>query len=233
MEAEKTVAEEAMPLFGELETETPAAVDTTPAETATADEIAAEPIRPAVETAASGPRTASVLLSEPTAHYGDYLRTMRKHRQLTLADLENATHIRAMYLQAIENEDYNNLPPAVYVLGYIKNLCRFYGLDAETVEVLTGEIRQRVEYESPSDSSKVIRDFEPSLENPRLLKRIVLAGCGILLLVALLTLLLIWIFAGKNTGAAGAAPMNETRLLELQPPPVLEDSVLPIGRGGR
>ena len=237
MEAEKNAAEEAMPLFGELRTEpAPPAepVVEAPAEPAAAEPVVEEPAAPAepAEKAAPAPVSAadSGPLPEPTGHFGDYLRLLRQRRRLTLQDLETATHIRAVYLRAMEEENYGELPPAVYVLGYIKNLCRFYRLDEETVCVLTSEIRQRVEYESPSDSSKVIRDFEPSLENPLLLRRVLLAGSGLLLLLALAALLVVWFFVGGRGAAPvmGAAPVDEARLLKLQPAPVLEDTVLPI-----
>ena len=233
MEAEKNAAEEAMPLFGELRTEpAPPAepVVEAPAEPAAAEPVIEAPAEPA-EKAAPAPVSAdSGPLPEPTGHFGDYLRLLRQRRRLTLSDLETATHIRAVYLRAMEEENYGELPPAVYVLGYIKNLCRFYRLDEETVGVLTSEIRQRVEYESPSDSSKVIRDFEPSLENPLLLRRVLLAGSGLLLLLALAALLVVWFFVGGRGAAPvmGAAPVDEARLLKLQPAPVLEDTVLPI-----
>ncbi len=236
MEAEKNAAEEAMPLFGELTTEPAppaepvADAQAEPAEPAAEEPAVEIPAEPAPAEPAPAASPDSGLLPEPTGHFGDYLRLLRQRRRLTLQDLETATHIRAVYLRAMEEENYNELPPAVYVLGYIKNLCRFYRLDEETVGVLTSEIRQRVEYESPSDSSKVIRDFEPSQENPLLLRRVLLAGGGILLLLALAVLLAVWFFAAGRGGAPvlGGTPVDEARLLKLQAPPVLEDTVLPV-----
>ena len=242
MEAEKNAAEEAMPLFGELETgpaekaEPVADAPAKPAEEtvpAAAEPVVDAPAAPVTD-APAGPAPAAPAgagpLPEPTGHFGDYLRLLRQRRRLTLQDLETATHIRAVYLRAMEEENYDELPPAVYVLGYIKNLCRFYRLDEETVGVLTSEVRQRVEYESPSDSSKVIRDFEPSQENPLLLRRVLLAGGGLLLLLALAVLLAVWFFAAGRGGAPvlGGTPVDEARLLKLQAPPVLEDTVLPV-----
>ena len=53
------------------------------------------------------------------------------------------------------------------------------------------------------------------------------------LLLALAVLLAVWIFAGGRGGAPklGAAPLDEERLLKLQPAPVLENTVMPIPEG--
>jgi len=234
MEIENRADGEAMPLFdapGETRTETVAAPAVPEAAEDTAGAVAAE-----TRQSVPGGCADAALLPEPTGHFGDYLRMLRQRRNLSLNDLEEATRIRAVYLQAIEDENYAELPPAVYILGYIKNLCRFYGLGEEAVAVLTAEVRQRVDYESPSDSSKVIRDFEPSLENPRMFRRIILAGCGLLIVAAVAITSLIWLFANRGTAAgtaAGSRAVDEPRLLELQPAPVLEDAVLPVSGGVR
>lgn len=62
---------------------------------------------------------------------GEQLRAAREARGLTLQDIERTTRIRAKYLQALEEEDFEALPGAVYVRGFLKAYARELGLDPE------------------------------------------------------------------------------------------------------
>ncbi|MBO8167707.1 MAG: helix-turn-helix domain-containing protein [Thermoanaerobacteraceae bacterium] len=64
---------------------------------------------------------------------GELLTRIRKKKDLTLRDVEQATKIRIKYLQALENEDYDEIPGEVYVIGFLRTYCRFLGLDADVV----------------------------------------------------------------------------------------------------
>lgn len=64
---------------------------------------------------------------------GKTLREAREARNLTLAEVEEATKIRKYYLSALEDEDFQALPGQVYAIGFIKNYARFLGLDANTL----------------------------------------------------------------------------------------------------
>jgi Helix-turn-helix domain len=62
---------------------------------------------------------------------GNKLREARARRKLTIADAEEATKIRGRYLQAIENEDWDQLPGDTYARAFIRTYARFLGLDGE------------------------------------------------------------------------------------------------------
>lgn len=62
---------------------------------------------------------------------GTRLREARTRRRLTIADAEEATKIRARYLRAIENEDWDLLPSEVYARAFIRTYGVFLGLDGE------------------------------------------------------------------------------------------------------
>ena len=60
--------------------------------------------------------------------------TLRKARQdigATLDDVEYETKIRKRYLDALEREDYGDLPSAVYARGFLKTYANYLGLDGE------------------------------------------------------------------------------------------------------
>lgn len=62
---------------------------------------------------------------------GSKLREARTRRKLSLGDVEAATKIRGRYLQAIENDDWEQLPGATYARAFIRTYGRFLGLDGE------------------------------------------------------------------------------------------------------
>ena len=64
---------------------------------------------------------------------GYTLRQERERQELSIDDIEQGTSIRAVYIEAIENGEYDELPGAVYTKGFIKNYAKFLGLDADSV----------------------------------------------------------------------------------------------------
>ncbi len=207
------------------------AVSETAVETAAAPAPAAEPSPAPVQLSAPPPPPAN-------GSFGAYLRDLRLRNRLTIDRIARETKIGTGYIDAIEREAYHELPPPVYVLAYVKMLCAFYRLDDASVDLLTGELRQRLEIESlpPENPDKLVIDLEESRENPILLKKIMLlGGLGVVVLVALITTLVL-VFAAphkKNpdvsVSSAGGAPalLEERQLIDIQPQPKLEVHVLP------
>lgn len=71
--------------------------------------------------------------------------TLRKARQdigVMLDDVEYETKIRKRYLEALEREDYGDLPSAVYARGFLKTYANYLGLDGEE---LSQELKSRWE----------------------------------------------------------------------------------------
>jgi hypothetical protein len=70
---------------------------------------------------------------------GRALQLARKERELSLKQVEQATKIRARYLEELERENFDVLP-AVYVQGSLKTYANFLQLDGEA---LARELRRR------------------------------------------------------------------------------------------
>ena len=70
---------------------------------------------------------------------GEILRRAREAKGLSLAQVEEVTRIRSAYLQALEEEDYQRLPPPVYVKGFLKNYALFLDLNPQQVLALYHE----------------------------------------------------------------------------------------------
>lgn len=62
---------------------------------------------------------------------GETLRKERENQKLSVQDIEKGTSIRAIYIEAIEQGEYDKLPGEVYAKGFIKNYANFLNLDGD------------------------------------------------------------------------------------------------------
>jgi len=67
---------------------------------------------------------------------GKILSEERQKRRLSTADFSKRARIRESYILALENDEYDKLPPAVFVKGYVKMYARILGFDSEPVLAL-------------------------------------------------------------------------------------------------
>lgn len=70
-------------------------------------------------------------MNEEKKKLGEVFRDKRSEMHLSLKEVENATSIRVMYLQAIEDGVISKYLSPVYALGFIKQYANFLGLDGE------------------------------------------------------------------------------------------------------
>lgn len=68
---------------------------------------------------------------EGTKKMGDLFRAKREEMNLTLKEVENATSIRTLYLQAIEEGRVHQFLSTVYALGFIRQYASFLGYEPE------------------------------------------------------------------------------------------------------
>ena len=64
---------------------------------------------------------------------GYTLRQERERQNLSINDIEQGTSIRALYIEAIENGEYDKLPGTIYTKGFIKNYAKFLNMDADAL----------------------------------------------------------------------------------------------------
>ena len=62
---------------------------------------------------------------------GSKLKQAREARQLTLREIEWATKIRAEFLQALEDEQFDVLPSATHTRGFIRSYARYLDVDPD------------------------------------------------------------------------------------------------------
>ena len=82
---------------------------------------------------------------------GDTLREARMRQQIDIAEVEEATKIRAKYLRALENEEFSLLPDAPRVRSFLRTYAEWLGLDARMlVEEYRARARERGERPEPA-----------------------------------------------------------------------------------
>jgi len=63
---------------------------------------------------------------------GELFKQARLAKKITISELEEKTKIKADFLSAIENEKWERLPEFPVVMGFVKNISEFIGVDPHT-----------------------------------------------------------------------------------------------------
>jgi helix-turn-helix protein len=113
--------------------------------------------------------------------------------RIDISEVESRTKIRAKYLRAIENEEWDLLPGPVYVKSFLKTYGDYLGLDSR---LLIDEFKRR--YERPSDHelrpmASLARDRERAKKGPVIPPWAVIAG-----VLVVIVGLLYWLGAGSS-----------------------------------
>lgn len=64
---------------------------------------------------------------------GTFLRRVREARNVSIEELCDYTKITRTYIYAIEDENFDKLPAAVYLRGFVVQMTRFLKLPSEKV----------------------------------------------------------------------------------------------------
>src|SRR4051812_42617707 len=141
---------------------------------------------------------------------GNTLREARLRRGLDIAECEAETKIRAKYLRALEEEEFDLLPAPSYVRGFLRTYADYLGLDGQLV---------LDEYNSRTVPPREARELDRGVRGRRTTRRERRAAAGKgrrteirLLWLAIggvmATALLLWMGAvnGKDSGPTVAPP---------------------------
>ena len=83
---------------------------------------------------------------------GYLLKTTRINRNEDLSEVSNNLRIRQVYLEALEENQFKNLPGDIYVIGFIRSYATYLGLKSE-------EIIERYRTEVVRDQTKTELKF--------------------------------------------------------------------------
>jgi cytoskeletal protein RodZ len=125
------------------------------------------------------------------ADIGTTLREARIRARIDISEVEARTKIRAKYLRAIENEEWDLLPGPVYVKSFLRTYGDFLGVDSR---LLVDEYKRR--YERPADSE--LRPIVPlGRERERRRRRPRLGPVGVVIVALVLVAGALYVL-GKN-----------------------------------
>lgn len=71
--------------------------------------------------------------NEEISKIGQFFRAKRKEKNYSIKDVENATSIRAVHLEAIEAGRVGEFLSSVYALGFIRQYATFLEIDIEKI----------------------------------------------------------------------------------------------------
>ena len=176
--------------------------------------------------------------------YGAALRLLREQHNMSYKELEQVTLIQPHYLEALENEDLRVLPPLVYVIAYIRTLCRFYKVSSDTSQTLVAKLKEQLEYSCNDELMNTLDvDRSGAAANERRLKNIMMVLTGGVLGIIVLVILLVVLFrsgcsdeeiAEKKPAAVSSSAVdskfNTNKLDRLLPAPDNSVSKLPLDK---
>ena len=138
---------------------------------------------------------------------GSSLRAARERRQLELSQVEDATHIRAKYLQALEEEQFGVLPGAAYAKAFLRTYADYLGLDADQ---FVEEYTERFAPDEPPEAAPPVR-----IQRPRRFVGAWLVAVPVAVAVGLL----VWRMTsgGEHHPAASAPPTTTARVKTTTP----------------
>ncbi|HEY1565152.1 MAG TPA: RodZ domain-containing protein [Gaiellaceae bacterium] len=131
---------------------------------------------------------------------GGSLREARLKRGLTSAEVQKAIRIRDRYLQALEEERWEQLPGDAYVKGFLRTYADYLGLDGN---LYVDEYNSR--FARPDEPVLVPERFAgsgPRLGGGRLLRPLV----AVAVLVAIVAAVAAWQLGGSSGDKQGAPP---------------------------
>lgn len=87
---------------------------------------------------------------------GPILKKAREELGLSHEDVERATKIRVRYLEAMERDDYEALPGAIYAQGFLKTYANYLDLDGEELSRVLRDRREAYDDKPPVNRTRTM-----------------------------------------------------------------------------
>ena len=156
---------------------------------------------------------------------GAFLKLQRERLNCSVETVFRETKIKPEIIIALENEDFSQLPQPVYVIAYVKRLCRYYNVNNALAREFLDRLRGKIVFDVPEDLSKSVKGSDTGEENLRRMRNLALAAVSVILLLMLLAGAIVTV-AVLNLRRSGRQmetrrEFSESTLLELQAKPRL------------
>jgi cytoskeletal protein RodZ len=130
---------------------------------------------------------------------GAKLSNARTEKGVSIEQAARDTHIAKRFIEAMEQEDFEQFPGEAYLLGFLRNYAGYLGLSADEVVTLYHNIRLQ---EQPAPIDELL-DRKPS---SNLLPRILMGALIVLVLATVVTLFVTGIISFPERSAAESEP---------------------------
>ena len=146
---------------------------------------------------------------------GATLRDARRRYGMEVREVEDRTKIRARYIRALENENWDALPAPAYVRGFLRTYGQLLGLDGE---MLADEYRRRhgegTAPAGPGPSEPLLSESRrPDVPGRAPARALVIVGA---LLGIVLVLLILSLLGGDDDGRSGRGERQGAQAREAQ-----------------
>ncbi len=118
---------------------------------------------------------------------GQVLKEERERKFYTLDEIEKTTKIRKELLEALEQGQYNKLPPSTFVQGFIKNYGKFLGLNTDKLLAI-----YRREFSEGKNPPRILESFSNPLDKRRFKITPTKALGGVVLTVIIIFFVYLW-----------------------------------------
>ncbi len=151
----------------------------------------------------------------PTTHpngkiaFGDYFRRIRESQNYSVEQISHLTCIQSRYINALEQEDFAKLPPAVYVISYIRKFGDLYKIAPEFIDSMVAELKLQQSFDVHDLAAATLEADEDAGNNEnreqdskRLMLIIGLVSGVAILILGLIIYLIVALVSGSNDSAA-------------------------------
>jgi cytoskeleton protein RodZ len=127
---------------------------------------------------------------------GRYLRDLRLSRNISLEEVSELTGITTAVLQALENENREELPAEVYIKAFYKKYAQYLGVDSEEIQAKYLQKVPKMKKSGATSSFDTVITIKGQEENlfVEILRRLLLP-----LIIVILGLLCYWIYTNYLT----------------------------------
>ncbi|MGA8363971.1 MAG: helix-turn-helix transcriptional regulator [Solirubrobacteraceae bacterium] len=139
---------------------------------------------------------------------GETLREARMRERIDVSEIEAQTKIRAKYLRALENEEWDLLPGPTFVKSFLRTYATALGLDGKTLVE-----EYRLNFERPSEPPEPIVSSPRKVRVPRGSSTGAGPSRGYMALVGIVGVVIVLLIVGliSGGGKGGPTPSTSTR----------------------
>jgi cytoskeleton protein RodZ len=158
------------------------------------------------------------------AGFGENLRQAREARKITLQEIAETTKIGTRALQALENEQFDQLPGGIFNKGFVRAYARFVGLDEEkTVAAYMAAANVQAPETDMQEMSNQVAIARSMRAKPGMSAASI---AGVVALIVALAVGAVWLREERKE-AKRTAPVASAPVVVASPPTAVAPSVTP------